>query len=163
MQEKSGFTDPTLWSDKNPEFTLKGLKVPGQVVSVYDGDSCKIVMDVPFIKGYFKWTCRINGIDTPELRCKDEKEKTYGKFVRDRLREMILDKTLTVTCGDFDKYGRLLVNLTITRLYSLEQPPDVIDISKYLISKGYAFEYNGGTKKSWSEYLKDKDLDSLMK
>ena len=59
----------------------------------------------------YKWNCRITGVDTPELRTRDELEKKYGYEVRDKLRDKILDKVVTVKCGDFDKYGRLLIDI----------------------------------------------------
>lgn len=133
------------------EFSLDGQKLNGKVVSVYDGDTCKIIM--PFKDDFFKWNCRLNNIDTPELRTKNDKEKIFGKFVRDKLRQKILNKIVNVECLKFDKYGRLLVNLTYEN-YS---------INNYLIENGYAFQYEGKTKKSWGDFLQDKNLDELMK
>ena len=53
-----------------------------------------------------------------------------------------MNKVVEVHCGDFDKYGRLLVELV-----------DTENISDWLIKNKYAFEYDGGTKKDWGEYL----------
>ena len=50
-----------------------------------------------------------------------------------------------VKCGEFDKYGRLLVDILI----------DNTSITKWLIENKFAFSYDGGTKKSWSEYLEN--------
>ena len=62
-----------------------------------------------------------------------------GLKVRDLLREKILDKVVTLKCGELDKYGRLLIDIT----YENE------NINKWLIDNNYAYEYTGGTKKSW--------------
>lgn len=132
------------------EFSLNGQKLKGKVVSVYDGDTCKIIL--PFKGEFFKWNCRLNNIDTPELRTKNEKEKKFGYFVRDKVRNMILNKIIDVECLSFDKYGRLLVNLT----------NEEINISDYLIENGYAFQYEGKTKKSWGEFLENKNIDDLI-
>ena len=51
-----------------------------------------------------------------------------------------------IQCDTFDKYGRLLVNIVIHKE----------DISKWLLDNKYAFEYDGGKKKCWSEFLKKK-------
>tara|TARA_Y100000389_G_scaffold45659_1_gene40522 strand:+ start:2488 stop:2943 length:456 start_codon:yes stop_codon:yes gene_type:complete len=135
-----------------PKFTFEGETKTGKVVEVYDGDSVKVVFPLysNTVAGMnvrdgplYKWTCRINGVDTPELRTKNILEKNMGKNVRDKLREKILNKVVTLKCGDFDKYGRILVDIEC----------DKCDISKWLIENEYAFEYHGGTKKDWGEYL----------
>ena len=61
-------------------FTLEGVKIPGKVVKVYDGDTVHIVF--PVFGKMYKWNCRISRIDTPELRTKNEKEKKYGYMVK---------------------------------------------------------------------------------
>ena len=130
-------------TDKTPLFSLKEETKKAKVVSVYDGDTVKIVF--PLLDTVYKWNCRISGVDTPELRTKDKAEKKYGYEVRDKLREKILDKVVTVKCGEFDKYGRLLVDIYCEG--------EDCSISEWLIENKYAFAYDGGKKQSWSEYL----------
>ncbi len=65
--------------------------------------------------------------------------KELGLKVRDLLRDKILNKVVTLYCGELDKYGRLLVDIN----YGSE------NINHWLITNGYAYEYNGGKKKSW--------------
>lgn len=125
---------------------MKNQELLGKVVNVYDGDTVKIIM--PLNNKYYKWNCRLIGIDTPEIRTKSMLEKVFGLQVRDRLREKILDKIVLVICDEFDKYGRLLVNIKL-------QDED-ITINKWLIDNNFAFEYIGGTKRKWSEYLEKK-------
>ena len=48
-----------------------------------------------------------------------------------------------VKCGDFDKYGRLLVEIMV------EKGGKTDNISDWLIENQYAFSYGGGTKKTW--------------
>lgn len=141
-----------------PLFSLKGLITNGKVVSVYDGDTCKIVF--PFENKLYKWNCRLMGIDTPEMKTKDEKEKQFATHVRDFLRDKMLDKIVNVECLEFEKYGRLLVNINIIE-GSLDTAPNIININKLLIEKGYAFEYLGKKKRSWTKYLQDKDIEKL--
>ncbi len=143
------------WDDyhaKTPPFSLNGLTKEGKVVKVYDGDTIHVVFPI-FEDKYYNWNCRINRVDTPELRTKNELEKKKGYEVRDKLREKILNKIVVVKCGTFDKYGRLLAEIEI----------DGINISDWLISNNYAFEYDGGTKKSWGEYLEQQEsIDASM-
>ena len=94
---------------------------------------------------FYRFNCRIEGVDTPELRTRNKKEKAMGIKVRDELRKKILDKMVQVKCGEFDKYGRLLVDIII----------DNTSITKWLIENKFAFSYDGGTKKSWAEYLEN--------
>lgn len=131
------------YSDKTTLFTLNEKLVKGKCVDVYDGDTVKLVLNIPFDEDkLYKWNCRINRVDTPELRTKNKKEKEFGYEVRDKLREKILNKILDVKCLEFDKYGRLLVEL---------YTEDKECINDWLINNNYAFEYFGGTKKKWFE------------
>ena len=120
---------------------LKYTTVQGKIVSVYDGDSVKALL--PLNGTLYKWSCRLSGIDTPELRTKNKKEKDLGYKARDILREKLMNKVVTLNCGEFDKYGRLLVEITL----------DDCNINEWLIENGYAFKYSGGKKKSWKEFL----------
>ena len=46
------------------------------VVSVYDGDTITIASSLPFINSpIYRWSLRIYGIDCPEMKSRDEKEK----------------------------------------------------------------------------------------
>jgi len=123
------------------ELSLDGELKLAKVVSVYDGDTIRIVF--PLNNKLYKWNCRLCRIDTPELRTKNILEKKYGFQVRDKLRERILNKLVNIKCGKFDKYGRLLIEI-----YLQEE-----SINQWLIDNKYAFEYDGGTKKDWNDYL----------
>jgi hypothetical protein len=48
-----------------PEFSLCNLTLQGKVVECYDADTCKIAL--PLHNSFYKFTCRLNGIDTPEM------------------------------------------------------------------------------------------------
>ena len=122
-----------------PFFTLNGTSTLATVVKVYDGDTIHAVFE--FKGTAFKWRCRIAHVDTPELRTKNEEEKKQGYLVRDKLSEMILNKVVQLDCKEFDKYGRLLVEITI--------PETNLRIHEWLITSGYAKSYEGGTKSAW--------------
>ena len=137
-------------TDSVKELTLENQEVVGKVVSVYDGDTIKVVF--PLHNTLYKWNCRLGRVDTPELRTRNELEKKFGYEVRDKLREKILNKLVNVKCGDFDKYGRLL-----TEIFIKDE-----SVNQWLIDNEYAFEYDGGTKKDWEEFL-NKKSNSLEK
>ena len=127
------------------EFSLSGKERIGKVVDVYDGDSVKIVFSLfetdPLDYRYvlYKWTCRLNNIDTPEIKTKKTSEKELGIKVRDILREKILNKMVKIKCHKFDKYGRLLVEIYLHDLC----------INDWLIENNYAKCYHGGKKTTW--------------
>lgn len=124
-------------TDKVESFSLKGQKLRAKVVKVYDGDTIHVVFK--HFNQFYKWNCRIAHVDTPELRTKNEEEKKRGYEVRDKLRELIADKIVTIECGDFDKYGRLLIEVFM----------DETNVNEWLITNNYAKKYEGGTKEKW--------------
>jgi micrococcal nuclease len=128
---------------KTKELSFKGEEKLAKCVSVYDGDTVRVVF--PIHKTLYKWNCRLNRIDTPELKTNNVLEQSFGYEVRDKIREKILNKMVTIKCDNFDKYGRLLAEIYI----------DGISINQWLIDNKYAFEYDGGTKKKWESYLQE--------
>lgn len=125
-------------TDKTPKFSLEGKTFQAKVVKVYDGDTIQAVFEI--FDTYYRWSCRISHVDTPELRTKDEEEKKRGYETRDKLSELLLGKIVTLNCGKFDKYGRLLVEIVTDQ--------NVV-IHEWLIKGGYAKAYEGGTKEKW--------------
>ena len=71
-----------------------------------------------------------------ETNNKIEKEKAIK--ARDYLKRMIDNRIITLHCGKFDKYGRLLAEFYI----------DNININKLMIEKGHGYSYDGGTKRT---------------
>ena len=140
------------YDNDTPIFTLNNRLIKGKCVDVYDGDTIKLVLSISLDEDkLYKWNCRINRVDTPELRTKNKLEKEMGYTVRDKLREKIFNKIVTVNCDTFDKYGRLLVEIEI----------DGENISDWLIKNEYAFKYDGGTKKLWGPYLESKNNTTI--
>ena len=75
--------------DKNVEcFNLKNLEFICKVTNVYDADTCRVVF---FLNDkLIKYTLRLKGIDTPEIRPKSnkpnrEQEIRFAKKARNRL------------------------------------------------------------------------------
>ena len=150
-------------NDNVEEISFKGQEKIGKVVSVYDGDSIKIVF--PLINDMsntlYKWNCRLINIDTPEIRTRNLKEKEFGLKIRDILRDKILNKVVTIKCHDFDKFGRLLVEVfvkeidmstinKITSVFSNKKNNNLISINEWLIKNNYARVYTGGKREPWN-------------
>lgn len=131
------------------EYSFSGTKIKAKVLDVYDGDSVTVAS--PFFSSNrnvpFMIKCRLYDIDTPEIRTRNQEEKEAGKAARDELRRLILDQVVWVTCGPFDKFGRMLVAI---------ETLNGIDINSYMIEKGHALQYSGGTRLKYnaSNYLK---------
>ena len=134
---------------ENTEYmTLENNEYTAKIVYIYDGDTMHVVFKE--FGQYFRWNCRISGVDTPELRTKNEKEKELGYKVRDVLREKFMDKIVKIKCGEFDKYGRLLIDVYVPdEIKNPEQETQML--SSWLIENKYAYAYDGGTKKSWDD------------
>ena len=120
------------WSNatkKTKIFSFEGRKCIGKVVDVYDGDTVKIVFPLSEKEPdrLYKWKCRLINVDTPELRTKNLKEKEFGKLVRNKLREKILDNLVYISCMDFDKYGRLLVEIFEDISFLLKEFPLILN------------------------------------
>jgi endonuclease YncB( thermonuclease family) len=119
----------------------------GKVVKVHDGDTITIVTplhngDVTPKVELYKFNVRVLGIDTPELKTKNMKEKELGIIARDALHALLINKVVKLKNVSYDKYGRILSNVFL----------DDVNISEWLVSNKYAVLYNGGKKvKKWSE------------
>ena len=108
----------------------------GYVIRCYDGDTITIVSD-PYGKAC-RFTVRISGLDTPELRGRSSLEQSAGEIVRDELRKMISNKYVRIKTHGNDKYGRLLVDIWLDN--------DSESINKWLLDNKYALPYDGGKK-----------------
>lgn len=128
---------------KTPTFTLKDTFKICKIVDVYDGDTIRGVFENNGV--YNKWTIRMYGYDSPEIRPsrklpnRDE-IKAKARESRDYLREKVLNKTVFLHCLDFDKYGRVLANVYIDELGE-------ISVNDHMVEMNYGYPYFGGTKK----------------
>jgi len=120
-----------------------------KVLRVVDGDTIDVDIDLGFNVSYTQ-RVRLAGIDTPESRTTDLKEKALGLEVKEYLKHSLEgaeDVIIQTEKPDSsEKYGRILGWLFIN--------DDEISLNEKMINEGYAWEYDGGTKK--------KDFDSLL-
>ena len=121
---------------------------------VVDGDTIDVTIDLGFDLAK-KERVRIAGIDTPEKRTRDLEEKALGldatAWMKKHLEETIKgEDELTIRTelkGGMGKYGRLL-----GWLYVGESD---VSLNEQMITEGYAWEYDGGTKKKDFEELRE--------
>ena len=118
----------------------------GTVIKVYDGDTITIAAKLPYkASPLYRFSVRLNGIDTPELKTNNPVEKRVAILARDALAEKILNKKITLADVKTEKYGRILAVVHCNGL----------NINEWLIQQRFAVEYDGGTKKSpenWEDY-----------
>ena len=121
---------------------------------VLDGDTIDVTIDLGFDL-YKKERVRIAGVDTPEKRTRDLEEKALGldatNWLKEKLTETIKgDEELTIRTelkGGVGKYGRLLGWLYVGE--------DTTSLNEQMITEGYAWEYDGGTKQKDFEVLRE--------
>ena len=125
-----------------------------EIVKVLDGDTIDVIIDLGFDL-YKKERVRIAGVDTPEKRTRDLEEKKLGMDATNWLIEQ-LDGAIageddlvirTELVGGMGKYGRLLGWLYIG--------DETVSINEKMIEQGYAWEYDGGTKKKDFQELRE--------
>ena len=125
-----------------------------EINRVVDGDSIDVTIDLGFDL-YKKERVRIAGVDTPEKRTRDKEEKVLGidatNWLKGKLEEAIKgDDELTIRTelkGGVGKYGRLLGWLYIGDVE--------LSLNEQMITEGYAWAYDGGTKKKDFEELRE--------
>lgn len=120
-----------------------------KVENVVDGDTIDVTIDLGF-DILFQSRVRLAGIDTPESRTKDLKEKALGLEAKEYLKKALKDaKSVIIKTEKMDsseKYGRILGWVYINE--------DTISLNDMMINYGYAWGYLGDTKVKDFEALK---------
>jgi micrococcal nuclease len=120
-----------------------------KVLKIVDGDTIDVDIDLGFDISYTQ-RVRLAGIDTPESRTKDAREKVLGLEVKEKLKKSIdaaKDVVIKTEKPDSsEKYGRILGWVYLDGASK--------SINEQLIEEGYAWGYMGETK--------IKDFDALL-
>jgi micrococcal nuclease len=120
------------------------------VTKIVDGDTIDVVIDLGFDIS-FSSRVRLAGIDTPESRTRDLKEKALGLESKEYLKKRLESATniviRTEKVNSTEKYGRILAWIYLDG--------ETKSVNHEMIEKGYAWGYLGDTKL--------KDFESLAK
>jgi len=112
-----------------------------KVLKVVDGDTIDADIDLGFDISLTK-RVRLAGIDTPESRTTDLKEKALGLEVKEWLKKRLegaKDILIKTQLPDStEKYGRILGKLYINN--------EETSLNEQMIAEGYAWSYMGDTK-----------------
>lgn len=122
-----------------------------KILSVVDGDTVDVDLDLGFKTMLHKERVRIAGIDTPESRTTDKVEKKFGLASKERLKELLGKEAVVKTMkpDSKEKFGRILGDFVL---------PDGRMVSQVLIEEGYAVPYSGDAKENVQElHLKNRE------
>lgn len=135
--------------ENTPEFTFNQIRRMVKILKVIDGDTVDIALyhDDENKNKIYRHRVRLYGIDTPEKRPSlndpnREKEIEASLRAKNALESRVNENNSLFIAHFYknDKYGRLLCTL-----YDKNEE----DINKWMIEKGYAYEYFGKTKKKF--------------
>jgi len=110
-----------------------------KVISVYDGDTMTVDIDLGFGMIMKKRALRFYGINTPELRGGTEETKQAGRDARDLVRELVEEADQVYIKSYYDKsgkYGRILASVIL-----VDAEGHDVNLNELLVAKGHAVEY----------------------
>ena len=109
----------------------------GKVVKVYDGDTITIAAKFPNTEGpIYRFSVRLNGIDTPEVKGKSVAERDLAKHARAALHELLYGKIVELRNVANEKYGRILADVYVGDVH----------VNQWMITENFAVSYDGGKK-----------------
>ena len=130
-----------------------------EIIRIVDGDTVDVWIDLGF-NVRIKERVRLAGIDTPESRTRDLREKKFGKLATARVAELLpVGESFIATSMKLNKrgkFGRCMMDFQI---------PGSDTICKILMDEFLAVSYHGQNKldvrseheKNW-DYLEGKDV-----
>ena len=114
-----------------------------KVLYVVDGDTIDVVVDLGFNVDT-RQRIRLFGVDTPETRTRNAKEKQAGLEAKQYVIDAIADKDIQITTEEKGKFGRYLAIIYYGANFKQ-------NLNRELVNQGLAKEYFGEKKKAWSE------------
>jgi micrococcal nuclease len=113
-----------------------------QITRVIDGDTIDADIDLGFDISLTK-RIRLAGVDTPESRTADANEKKYGIEAKEWLKHKVENAQhiliKTELPDSTEKYGRIIGHLFVNDHEN--------SLNEQMVIEGYAWTYDGGTKK----------------
>lgn len=109
----------------------------GKVVKIYDGDTITIAAKLPTTEGpIYRFSVRLNGIDTPEVKGKSVAERDLAKHAKAALHELLYGKIVELRNVANEKYGRILADVYVGDVH----------VNQWMITENFAVSYDGGKK-----------------
>lgn len=115
-----------------------------EIRRVVDGDTVDVLLDLGF-SNFRKERVRLLGIDTPETRTRDAREKKFGLMAKAALEDILrVGESFTYHSQEIDKYGRSLGNFKIP--LSAPHGHNAMTAAEWLLCERLAVKYNGQSK-----------------
>lgn len=126
------------------DFTFAGMRFLAKVVDYYDGDTVRVIFE--FGGRILQYKARMAGYDSPEMKPlktnpNREIEKAAAQEARASLIAKIGGALVYIECGDFDKYGRILVTV-----YLRAGQENGENVNTWMVENGHGTTYGGGKK-----------------
>ena len=116
-----------------------------KLVKVVDGDTIDVTIDLGFDVSVKK-RVRFEGINAPESRTRDLKEKALGLAAKDRVKAILAENPkFDLESTEVGKYGRVLGKIHITILDGTESLTQIC-LNDQLVKEKHAVEYHGGKR-----------------
>lgn len=126
-----------------------------KVISVTDGDTIRVNIDLGFDASLNNQSIRLLGVDTPESRTSDKEEKMFGllskKFVEDFAKECDNEIILRTHIDKTEKFGRILGEVF--------NPTTMISLNSLILLNYLGVPYYGQSK----EEIQDSHLINRQK
>ena len=171
INNKLNLDDFNKYNYYNCETIFKsGYKTVGRVVDIYDGDTLTVI--IHYSGKYIKYPVRLSGIDTCEIKSKNNENKELAYKARHRLYNLITNKKLdnyeckreeirkilnedvylvSLDISGLDKYGRLLAEVS---KYNNNSKQNILDV----INSIRINNKNNNFIKTFSDILLDEKL-----
>jgi len=123
----------------------------GKVIKVYDGDTITIASKLhnSSDENIYRFSVRLTGIDSAEMKSKNEIERLHAVQARDALAAIVLGKLVILKNVSIEKYGRLLADVHYNNIW----------LNEWMLKNNYAVPYDGGTKIIPDEWKKNNKID----
>jgi micrococcal nuclease len=138
-------------TDEKPTWANTKPYVPrvsqGLVIKVYDGDTITIAAKIPGDDTSYRFSVRLNGIDCPEIKGKNDDEKELAQKGKKAMSDLVMGEVVQLEGVKLEKFGRLLA----TVMYNGH------DLNQWMLDQHFALPYGGGTKEvdfDWKAFHK---------
>lgn len=131
-------------SDELGYFSFENQQIVAKITEVYDGDTFTAIFYHQNIPIKYRFRCL--GYDSPEikpLKSIEQRDLIIEKALqaKNKFIELVSkhpSNLVLLSCGKFDKYGRILVTVS--------NGIDEKSVNQMMIEQGYAKSYDGGKK-----------------
>ena len=136
---------------RGEDFSFANQRFLAKVVEYYDGDTVRVVFN--FGGRRIQYRARMVGYDSPEMKpLKSNPNREAEKAAANAARSALIAKVaegskedlVFIECGEFDKYGRVLVTM-----FTRAGAKNGENVNAWMVANDFGTPYDGGTKKAF--------------